>query len=377
MLKNPYRQADAGYLGCGEHLKLAEEVAEESVVLLKNDGVLPLENKYTKILVVGQSAEDIRCMYGDWTYFTHPLPDYDAPPRRPYCTFFEGVRELAAAYGCRAAYARGCEIESDDLSMIPSAAEAAKESDLIVFACGDNAHLAAEAVDRADITLTKSQKELFSALVKTGKPIVTALIATKPLCIPEVDAGSKAVITLFNGGMFGGRALAKALFGQINPCGKLPVSFPYHVGQQPAYYNQLPGWHCRSYVDMPQKPLYPFGRGLSFTQFEYSGLSFCERSLTLSVQITNIGRCAGKEVVQVYMRDLVSSVMTPVKRLIAFRKVALEAGESKRLEFTFTKKDFSFVNAREERVTEAGEFVLMAGGSSDDSDLLRVNFVLD
>ncbi len=376
LLDDPYKQANEDYLACEEHLRLAEEIAEESAVLLKNDGILPIERKYKNILVVGQSADDIRCQYGDWTYFSHPLPDYEQPPHRPYCTLLEGVRESAERLGCNVVYEKGCEIESNDESGIEVAVKAAEKCDLIVFACGDNIHLAAEGRDRADVTLTKAQNQLFAALCQTNKPIVSILVATKPLCIPEIDRSSNAVITNFNGGMFGGRALAKVLFGELNPSGKLPISFPRHVGQQPAYYNQLPGWHASSYVDMPNKPLYPFGKGLSYASFAYSDCRFDVQTLKLKVTVTNTGVRDGKEVVQIYFRDLVSSVMTPVKRLIAFRKIALSAGESKTLEFEFTRKDFSLVNAQEERVTETGEFEIMAGGSSDDGDLLKTNFVL-
>ncbi len=376
LLDDPYKQANEDYLACEEHLRLAEEIAEESAVLLKNDGILPIERKYKNILVVGQSADDIRCQYGDWTYFSHPLPDYEQPPHRPYCTLLEGVRESAERLGCNVVYEKGCEIESNDESGIEVAVKAAEKCDLIVFACGDNIHLAAEGRDRADVTLTKAQNQLFAALCQTNKPIVSILVATKPLCIPEIDRSSNAVLTNFNGGMFGGRSLAKVLFGELNPSGKLPISFPHHVGQQPVYYNQLPGWHASSYVDMPNKPLYPFGKGLSYASFAYSDCRFDVQTLKLKVTVTNTGVRDGKEVVQIYFRDLVSSVMTPVKRLIAFRKIALSAGESKTLEFEFTRKDFSLVNAQEERVTETGEFEIMAGGSSDDGDLLKTNFVL-
>ncbi len=376
LLDDPYKQANEDYLACEEHLRLAEEIAEESAVLLKNDGILPIERKYKNILVVGQSADDIRCQYGDWTYFSHPLPDYEQPPHRPYCTLLEGVRESAERLGCNVVYEKGCEIESNDESGIEVAVKAAEKCDLIVFACGDNIHLAAEGRDRADVTLTKAQNQLFAALCQTNKPIVSILVATKPLCIPEIDRSSNAVLTNFNGGMFGGRSLAKVLFGELNPSGKLPISFPHHVGQQPVYYNQLPGWHASSYVDKPNKPLYPFGKGLSYASFAYSDCRFDVQTLKLKVTVTNTGVRDGKEVVQIYFRDLVSSVLTPVKRLIAFRKIALSAGESKTLEFEFTRKDFSLVNAQEERVTETGEFEIMAGGSSDDGDLLKTNFVL-
>ncbi len=375
LFDNPFKQADAKYLGCEEHLGLNKEVARESTVLLKNDGILPLGDK-EKILVVGPSADDIRCNYGDWTYFSHPLPDYDTKPERPYVTLYEGVRELAKRYNCMVEYIKGCEINEEIEGGIEEATKAAKSADIILFACGDNIKLAAEGCDRADVRLPKAQRALFKALCETKKPIVTALICTKPLCVPKIDKHSAAVLTNFNGGMFGGLALAEAIFGEINPSGKLPISFPNHVGQQPCYYNQLPGWHCRSYVDMPETPLYPFGHGLSYTSFAYSDMLFDDKTLTLHITVRNTGNRDGAETVQVYFRDLVSSVMTPVKRLIAFRKVPLKAGERKEVEFTFTREDFSFVNAFEECVTEPGEFEIMVGGSFDGKDLIKKTFFL-
>ena len=377
LFQNPYNQADKNYIGCGEHLQIAEEIARESVVLLKNDGILPLGNQYKSILVVGESAEDIRCQYGDWTYFSHPLPNYDEVPRRPYCTLLEGIRECSEKFGAEVIYEKGCAIESNDESGIATAVKAAERSDIIVFACGDNINLAAEGKDRANVTLTAAQKKLFVELHKTKKPIITVLIATKPLCISDEDKESNAVLTNFNGGMFGGRALAESIFGLLNPSGKLPISFPHHVGQQPVYYNHLPGWHATSYVDMPEKPLYSFGFGLSYTSFLYSDISFDSQELKLKVTVTNKGLVDGKEVVQVYFRDMVSSVITPIKRLIAFRKIYLAAGESETLEFKFTPKDFSYVNAQEERVAESGEFELMVGSSSRDIDLQSIKTFLN
>ena len=165
--------------------------------------------------------------------------------------------------------------------------------------------------------------------------------------------------------------MAEVIFGKVNPSGKLCISIPNHVGQQPTYYNTLPGWHCSKYVDMPTAPLYAFGEGLSYTNFAYTDLEFDKSTLTLSVTLKNVGNCTGKETAQVYLRDVVSSVMTPVKQLVAFEKVELSAGEEKRLSFTLSLKDFSFVNREEKRVVEKGEFEMMVGGSSLDKDLLK------
>jgi beta-glucosidase len=191
-----------------------------------------------------------------------------------------------------------------------------------------------------------------------------------------VAEGSDAVLVAFNGGMFGGQAVAEAVFGRLNPCGKLPASFPHHTGQIPVYYNSLPGWHGGKYVDQPPEPLFAFGEGFGYARFIYRDLCFDERALTLSVTLTNAGTVCGAETAQVYVRDLVSSVITPVKRLIAFQKVILEPGETQELRFQLKSDDFSLVLPNERRVVESGDFRLMAGASAKDADLLSLTFRL-
>lgn len=373
LFHDPFKHADEKYFGCEKHLQLNRELARACVVLLKNTGILPISGK-KKILVVGPSADDVLCQYGDWTYFSHPLPDYETQAVRPYVTFLEGMRELGGQSGCTVTFVKGCEIDGKIAGGVADAVKAAKESDMIFFACGDSIMLASEGKDRADMRLPKPQRELFDALCKTKKPIITALICTKPLCVPEIDENSAAVLTEFNGGMFGGLALAEAVFGKINPGGRLPVSFPRHIGQQPCYYNQLPGWHCRSYVDMPETPLYSFGTGLSYTSFSYTDASFDDKKLALRVTVKNVGNHDGEETVQIYMRDTVSSMITPVKRLIAFRKLYLKSGESRGVRFDFSARDFSFVNAQEKRVAESGEFEITIGANAEKRLKVRLQF---
>ncbi len=373
LFADPFKHAEKNYLGCEDHLRLNKDMARESVVLLKNNGILPLSSN-KKILVVGPSADDIRCNYGDWTYFSHPVFDYEKQPSRPYVTFLEGVLEVGQRRGFAVKYVKGCEINDEIEGGIADAVGEAKKADIILFACGDNILLASEGKDRADIRLPKAQRDLFQALHSANKPIVTALICTKPLCIPEVDDKSAAVLTNFNGGMFGGLALAEAIFGEIDPSGRLPISFPRHIGQQPCYYNQLPGWHCRSYVDMPETPLYSFGMGLSYTSFTYTETDFDEDNLVLRVKVNNVGDRDGTDIVQIYMRDTVSSVMTHVKRLIAFRKLRLKSGESKDVVFGFLARDFSFVNAQEQRAVESGEFEITVGASEEIKFKVQLRF---
>ena len=363
-------------MGCATHLDSALLTARESVTLLKNDGVLPLNDKTRRIAVIGANADDIRAQYGDWTYFTHPHMPPKVVPERPYVTLLEGVRACAEQRGIAVAYARGCgalPIEADDLD---AAIQAAKDADLIVFAVGDVIEQAGEYRDRADLTLSGRQEELFSRLCALNKPIVTVLIATKPLCLSRVVEESRAFFAAFNGGQYGGQAIAEAIFGEINPAGKLPISFPRHSGQVPVYYNSLPGWHGDKYVDLPETPLFAFGEGLSYTTFSYSDLKIDLEALTARVTLRNTGARAGSETAQVYLRDLVSSVMTPVKRLIAFQKVTLGAGESRELVFSLKREDFSLILPDERRVVEPGAFAFFVGSSSRDSDLLCTEITL-
>ena len=177
--------------------------------------------------------------------------------------------------------------------------------------------------------------------------------------------------------MFGGEAVAQAVFGEFNPKGRLSITFPRHSGQLPVYYNSLPGWHGGKYCDLPAEPLYAFGEGMGYSAFAYGDLTIDEKTLCAGVTVTNTGSAAGVETVQVYMRDVVSSVMTPVKQLIAFKQAELAPGESRRVEFALAREDFSLVNRQQQRVTEPGEFELMIGHSSKDCDLLRIRFTIE
>ena len=176
--------------------------------------------------------------------------------------------------------------------------------------------------------------------------------------------------------MFGGQAVAEAAFGVINPAGRLPISFPQHSGQVPVYYNTLPGWHGGKYMDLPAGPVYAFGEGMGYAPFTYANLAFNPETMLATVDVTNAGDVPGTEVVQVYMHDLVASVIRPVKQLIAFTRVELQPGETKTVSIQLKKEDFRLVNREEKYVVEPGEFELMIGHSSKDADLLRTRFTL-
>ncbi len=361
-----------GCIGCMEHLQINETLADECVVLLKNDSVLPIGVDVKKIAVIGPNADDVKAQYGDWTYFSHPSPDPDKVAKRPYTTIFEGMKEVAE--NVEVTYCKGCDVLDGKADDIDQAVKVAMNSDLIVLVIGDEIRQVGEYKDRADLALSGKQLELFKAMKETGKKIITVLLSSKPLCVTEVVEGSDAFVTAFNGGMFGGKAVANILFGRRNPSGKLPISFPRHSGQLPVYYNYLPGWHGGKYMDMPAQPLFSFGQGMSYSKFVYHNFQVRDLedgSWTISVEVENVSDIDGDEVVQLYFRDLVSSIMTPVKQLVRFEKVHIQAKHKISVQFELNQMDFSFVDRTENRITEPGEIELMIGASSREEDLLK------
>ncbi|MBQ4580275.1 MAG: glycoside hydrolase family 3 C-terminal domain-containing protein [Clostridia bacterium] len=401
LFEKPEKTGVPGCFGCQEHLDAARRAARRTITLLKNEGVLPLKG-VKKVAVIGQNADDVQSQYGDWTYFTHPNPHEPRPPRRPYVTIKEGFEALCAERGIECVYERGCTIRptrpmaggaplADPIAEairqqslqrglvpdnIPAAVEAAKASDHIVYVVGDMIDQYGEYKDRANLELSGQQMALYRELRALNIPLTVVLVASKPLCIPEIADTADAVIVAFNGGMFGGQAVAEAAFGCFNPSGRLPISFPQHSGQLPVYYNSLPGWHGGKYMDLPAAPVYAFGEGMGYSAFTYANFRFDAATLVASVDVTNAGDMAGHEVVQVYMHDVVGSVIRPVKQLIAFAHADLEAGETKTVSVQLKMNDFSLVNHDEQRVVEPGEFELFMGHSSKNEDLLKLKFNL-
>lgn len=375
LFEHPEKTGVPGCIGCQEHQQAALTAARRSVTMLKNNGVLPLQ-KAKKIAVIGANGNDIRAQYGDWTYFTHPRPTPRQDAVRPYTTIWESVKKLAEENGMACEYAYGCGPVPSTRDDLEDAVQAAQGADAIILVVGDEISQIGEAKDRANLMLSGSQIALFARLRELRVPIITVLLSSKPLALGAVADETDALIVAFNGGAHGGQAVAEAIFGVLNPSGRLPISFPRHSGQVPVYYNQLPGWHGGNYCDLPQTPQFAFGEGLSYTDFSYAELWVDENTLTASVRVTNTGNRAGLETVQVYFRDCVSSVLTPVKSLIQYRQIFLEPGESRQVAFQLSRSDFSLVNQREERVTEPGEFILMIGHSSRDEELLQAHFCL-
>ncbi len=368
-------------IGLPEDRDHAFECGVQSAVLLKNSGILPLEG-IKSIAVTGPNADNTRDMLGDWAkdsgQVTYPEND---PYADEVVTVLDGLKKRAGN-NITVNYAKGCEVRGDDLSGIPEAVSAAEQSDVIVAVIGDTLSLVGEACDRADLNIGRPQKKLLKKLKKTGKPLIVVLVNSKPLSIPWIAEQADAILECFNPGMKGGDAAAAILFGDRNPCGKLTISFPHHVGQLPVYYNQIPGWHNSRYADMPAGPLFPFGFGLSYTGFEYSDMQLDKtelsegEELTVSVTVKNTGKRAGTEIVQAYVNDVYSSVTTPVKELKGFARIELKPGQSETVSITIPFKSLSLVNADLQRVVEPGEFEIMVGPSSKDEDLLKTTFTV-
>lgn len=368
---------------CPAHLDTDLRLTRESIVLLENkNDVLPMDDSVKKIAVIGPNADDIRAQYGDWTYFTHPHPDKDAVPKGPYHTMLEGIKDAAERHGARAGYHRGCDVMDGADAEIEAAAALAAASDVIVAVVGDCLEQNGEVKDRADLDLSGAQQALLEALKETGKPLVVVLVNGRPLSIPWIKENADAVLETFNGGMLGGQAVGEILFGETNPSGKLSISFPYHAGQLPVYYNQLPGWHGVRYMDMPAEPLYSFGYGLSYSRYEYGNLTLSEKTLgpddelAVSVDVTNVSGPDGWETVQLYVNDPVSSVVTPEKQLKGFEKVYIPAGETKRVSISLPVRALALADRNGQYRVEPGKFIIMAGPDSRDASLLKDSIVV-
>jgi beta-glucosidase len=269
---------------------------------------------------------------------------------------------------------------SKNPSQLARALELANEAELTVVVVGDDIPFIGETRSTATLELLGNQNALIDGVAASGKPFVLVLVASKPLVLPESASRARAMLQCFNPGMQGGTALAEILCGDEAPSGKLTISHPRHVGQQPIFYSQVRGQHGDRYADLTQEPLYRFGHGLTYTRFVYRNLQVrtplvhAGQDVELEVELVNDGSRTGTEVVQVYVSDLVTSVTWVNQALVAFQRVTLEPGQRRAVRLLVPYERLSLVNASEERVVEPGEFELWVGGSSARADLLRGSF---
>lgn len=358
-----------------EHIALARQVAQESIVLLKNENnILPL-SKDIKIALIGPNADNIYNMLGDYT-----APQDETNIK----TVLDGVK--AKIKSNRIEYVKGCAIRDTANTEIGKAVEAAKRADVAIMVVGGSSARdfktryidtgaavasdesvsdmeSGEGFDRAALDLLGKQLDLLAAIRKTGKPMIVIYIQGRPLNMNWAAENAQALLTAWYPGQEGGLAIADVLFGDYNPAGRLPISVPRSVGQIPVYYNRKNPWG-HNYVEMTSKPLYTFGYGLSYTSFEYKDLKIEGHKISLKVK--NTGLYDGDEVVQLYIKDDFASVVQPVKQLKHFERINLKKGEEREVSFILSDSDLSIINDKMEQVVESGTFTLMIGASADD-----------
>ena len=411
LFDDPYRYCDekraTSEVFTDANRKAAREIAAQSFVLLKNKGnILPLK-KSGSIALIGPLADNRENMPGTWSV---------AANFSKAISVLDGLKEVAGS-NVKIVTARGSNLDQDSLFeeragmfgkslhrdkrpadvILKEAVDIANQSDVVVAALGESAEMTGEASSRSDIEIPAIQKDLLKALLKTGKPVVLVLFTGRPLALKWENDNVPAILNVWFGGSEAGSAIADVLFGDVNPSGKLSTTFPQNVGQVPLYYNHkntgrpLPEgqWFQKfrsNYLDVSNDPVYPFGYGLSYTTFTYGDIKLSNASLkgnqklTASITVTNSGNTDGKEVVQLYIHDVVGSITRPVKELKGFQKIDLKTGESKTVTFTISPDDLKFyaphsVNDYDLKYDwEPGDFEIMIGGNSRDVKIAKINW---
>ncbi|RPE77824.1 MULTISPECIES: glycoside hydrolase family 3 N-terminal domain-containing protein [unclassified Frondihabitans] len=413
----PDEDAQRLLIGNPEHTRLNLEMARRSLVLLANDGTLPLlqsepedragQTAQKAILVVGPNAHDQHAQLGDWAGASGQVDWMDGGhPRHLTSTVLDGF-QATAPEGWTVKHARGADIGSltpdpegetfpdgqprpplfvaaeTNESLLTEAVAAARDADYIVAVLGDDISLTGEGRSTATLDLQGGQIALLDALVDTGTPVVLVLIQSKPSTLPASAMRAAAIVEAFNPGMQGGLAIAELIFGLIEPSGRLPISFARHAGQLPVYYNQLRGQHGNRYADLTQDPLFAFGEGLSYTSVRYSNLRIAtpvlqsDGEIKATITLSNVGRRPALETVQVYIADQVTSVTWAEKELKAFVQVDLRPGEKIDVDISLPASSCTLVDATGHRILEPGDFELLVGSSSRGRDLQRATFKIE
>jgi beta-glucosidase len=386
LFDNPYTEANPAAILSEENLKVARQLATESIVLLKNESqTLPFDRKtLRKIAIIGSLADDAKAQLGTWSFDGRP-EDCRTP--------LAAIKE-SAGDGVQVTFANGVADPLDrSTAHFDEAVAAAKDADALLVFAGESADLSGEAHSRAILDLPGAQNELIDALAKTGKPIVLIVEAGRPLTIGRQVEKAAAVLYAFHGGTMAGPAIADLLWGKESPSGKLPVTFPKSVGQIPLYYNHTNSGrpprpydfekdnhvgdeirrdlgYNSNYIDVTPYPLFPFGYGLSYTTFEYGKTQLSAsklkagETLTVRTSVKNTGKVASDEIVQLYIHEMWGKPVRPVRELKGFRRVHLEAGESKNFEFSLAAENLAFFNAQEQSVAEPGKYEVFIGGNS-------------
>jgi len=366
-----------------EHKKTALESARKGIVLLKNKNVLPLKSKGNgkKVFVTGPNANN-QSILGDW---------HAVQPDENVTTIYEGIKAVGSSKGYNVSfYDSGENIRKIETSKIKEAARQASKADYAVVVVGDNSmrykwpeKTAGENMGRAYLNLAGKQLDLVKAIKKTGTPVIVVLVNGKPISEPWLAQNVPAIVESWEPGLFGGQAVAEVLFGDVNPSGKLPLTVARSVGQLEMVYNHKPSIGFHKYAFEKMTPLYSFGFGLSYTKYAYGVPVLSKENktagedITVSVEVTNAGKVKGEEIVQMYIRDDVSSVTRPVKELKGYKRVYLKAGETKTVSFTISDKSLAFYDINMQYCVEPGTFTIMTGSSSANKHLKTTKLKVD
>ncbi|MFY0760153.1 beta-glucosidase BglX [Metabacillus dongyingensis] len=380
LFDNPYRGADVQLekevVLSGEHRQTARELAAKSCVLLKNENVLPLKTSQN-IALIGPFAES-GDLLGPWSWLGS---------KNETVKLIDGFQMKIDSSKLQTA--KGCEIEDGDKSQLEEALKAAQKADVIVLALGEHSGMSGEAKSRSNIRLPEIQVELIKKMKQLHKPIVTVLFNGRPLDLHGVIDQSDAVLEAWYPGTEGGSAIADLLYGDVHPSGRLSMSFPYSVGQVPVYYNNFSTGrppenaqdeYVSKYLDIPNEPLLPFGFGLSYTKFAYSGAGLSADEITqnetlqVSVKVTNTGEAAGEETVQLYVQDIACEVIRPLKELKDFRKIHLQPGETKEVTFKLSEAKLRYHHSDLTYKSDPGKFRIYIGPNS--ADVIALPFEL-
>jgi len=390
LFDDPYRYSDEKRaekaLSDPANRKAALEVAQKSIVLLKNENqTLPISKNVKTIAFIGPMVKEYKENMGFWSV---ELPEVDY--NKWIVSQWDGLQNKVGK-NTKLLYAKGCDVDGTNKDGFAEAVATAKQADVVILSIGERRDMSGEAKSRSDLHLPGVQEDLVKAIQATGKPVVVLINAGRPLVFNWTADNVPAIVYTWWLGTEAGNAIANVLFGDYNPSGKLPMTFPREVGQVPIYYNHFSTGrpaktesetnYVSAYIDLKNSPKYPFGYGLSYTKFDYSGLKLSaskiksNETIKVSFQLSNVGKAAGEEVVQLYLKDKFGSVVRPVLELKDFKKVKLNAGESKTIEFTIDKEKLSFYNDKLEWTAEPGDFEVMIGASSADIKL-RSDFEL-
>lgn len=361
---------------CSEHQQTALQAAQQSIVLLKNENLLPIHpEQYHRIMITGINADDENIM-GDWS---------EPQPEENLWTVVRGLRTVLPQADIHFVD-QGWDPQHMSPTQVARAEAEARKADLNIIVAGEYMmrkrwmeRTGGEDTDRSNIDLVGLQNQLIERVAASGKPTILILISGRPLGVTYAAEHLPAIIQAWEPGQFGGLAIAQIIVGKVNPSAKLAVTIPRHVGQVGMYYNHLPSMYFHPYAaGESSAPLWPFGYGLSYSTFRYSNLKVSDTlPIRVSAQITNTSQRDGVEIAQLYIRDRYSAITRPVKELKGFKRVALAAGETKQIEFVLTRQDLQYIGPEMKPVFEPGEFEIMVGASSRDEDLMKQTINID